>query len=119
MISVYFRVILNCKDFTQFFHAVAQILDRCTACKCSSQNSPVWVPWQNIMPVNSNRRDSSSQTFFDRAPLVGPVLSPTPTLFEKSSTNQILHHSIKSLENQNWHKCNMNKMAVRSLNIYY
>ena len=26
------------------------------------------------------------------------------------------YHSIKSLENQNWHKCNVNKMAVRNFN---
>jgi len=29
------------------------------------------------------------------------------------------YHSIKSLENQNWHKCNVNKMAVRTFDGHF
>jgi len=29
------------------------------------------------------------------------------------------YHSTKSLENQNWHKCNVNKLAVRNFNDHF
>jgi len=64
----------------------------------------------NILQVVASPYGSDSQTFSDRAPLVGPVLSsPRTTWFQD---NSIYHCLVKGLEKQNWHKCNMNKMAV-------
>jgi len=47
---------------------------------------------------------SGSQTFSDRVLFLGPVLS---TRTRKTLSTK--YHSIKSLENQNWHKCDMKK----------
>jgi len=54
---------------------------------------------------------SGSQTFSDCVPFVGLVLWTRTTLFQESQCGE--YNSIKSLENHNWHKCNMKKMAVR------
>jgi len=34
-------------------------------------------------------------------------------------TQSAKYHLIKSLKKQDWHKCNMNKMAVRDYNGYF
>ena len=40
-----------------------------------------------------------------------------PPCSRKTQSNK--YHSIKSLENQNWHKCDMKKMAVRNYNGHF
>ena len=60
---------------------------------------------------------SGSQTFPHDVPFVGPILSPRTTLLQ--ATQSTKYHSIKSLENQNRHKCDMKIMAVRNYNGHF
>jgi len=65
--------------------------------------------------------NSSSQTFSDRVPFVGPVFSPRTILKTPCSrkTQSTQYYSIKSLSNQTWRKWGMNNMAVRNYNGHF
>ena len=56
--------------------------------------------------------------FFWSRTVCGPRTDITYHLVSRKS-QCAKYHSIKSLENQNWHKCNVNKMAVRNFNCYF
>jgi len=49
--------------------------------------------------------------------LWAPYCHHVPTFFRKTQSTK--YHSIKSLENQNWHKCDMKIMAVRNYNGHF
>ena len=65
-------------------------------------------------PLRCYLYGSSSQTFSDRVPFVGLIFSRCTTLKTPCSRKTLTqYHSIKSLANQPWHRCSMNKSVVR------